>query len=108
MEIVACVMVGVGLDFVYVVVQRVVFDLGVPFTAFEDSPLLMFLVGFSDFVLDAQSLQLGAPRLSFVCCYFTTPVLASLVLVKTHCDFNKFHFSLLKKNVMFLLFLGNK
>jgi len=34
---------------------------------------------------------------SFVCCYFTTSNLAFLVLVKIHCDFNKFYFNFFKK-----------
>jgi hypothetical protein len=44
-----------------------------------------------------MGLQLGAPHLSFVCRYFTTPSLPLLVLVRSHCDFNKFHFGFLKK-----------
>jgi len=34
---------------------------------------------------------------SFAYCYFTTPNLAFLVLVRIHCDFNKFHFGFFKK-----------
>jgi hypothetical protein len=30
-------------------------------------------------------------------CYGTNPILAFLVLVRIHCDFNKFHFSFFKK-----------
>jgi len=54
-------------------------------------------VGFLDYVLDARGLQLGVSHLSVVCCFFTTPGPAPLVLVRTHCDFNKFHFNFLKK-----------
>jgi len=42
---------------------------------------------------------------SFVCCYFTTPNLAFLVLVRIHRDFSKFHFSFFKnkKNIVHII-----
>ena len=45
-------------------------------------------------------LELGAPYLSFVCCYFTTLSLALLVLDRTHCDFNKFSFGFFKNKTL--------
>lgn len=83
-----------GTTFVYVIVRRFVFDCGVSF---------VFGVSFIDFG-DSSLLggvfyrfSLRSPHLSFVCCYFKTPSLAFLVLVRIHCNFNKFHFRFLKK-----------
>jgi len=47
-----------------------------------------------------MGLQLGAPNQSFVCHYFTVPSLILLVLIRTHCDFNKFHFGFIKKKIL--------
>jgi hypothetical protein len=77
------------------------------FIDFVDSPLLGGVSGrifrFFSSMHRCMGLQLGAPHLTFVCCYFTIPSLTLLVLVKIHCDFNKFQFGFFKKkNVIHL------
>lgn len=71
------------------------------FIGFRDTPLLggVFYRFFWIFSLihGCMGLPMGAPHLSFVCYYFKTYSLALLVLVKIHCNFNKFHFNFPKK-----------
>jgi len=76
------------------------------FISFGDIPLLRGVsyrfFGFFSLIHGCMGFPLGAPHLSFVYCYFKTSSLALIVLVKIHCDFNKFHFSFFKKIIFFL------
>lgn len=87
---------GFGTTFVYVVVRRVVFDFGISFIFGVLNVRWCFLgvFRFCTLMHGCMCLHFGVPHLSFVFVfgYFMTPTLALLVLVRTHCDFNKFHF----------------